>query len=315
MGYNQGAISNTYATGRVIGPFEVGGPVGVNDAGGTVTLSWASGTVIGPSYSTSGDFGESGPTQTGGLVGLNASALVISPFLTIPAGSVTNSYWDTYTSGQQAGIGENDGTSSGVSVQLRATRRNRAPRTMLYNRGAYSAFTFDSAPGGTGFVIVDADGTLNGANGATRPFGTREYTQNIVNSHQLQLMALGPTASYTLGASIDLSADLASTVNPLSPIPANLPNVHPGMWGAAGFVPIGNGTTPFSGSFNGQGNYIANLTIDTPNNSSVGLFGVASGSISNVGLIDAMVTGFSQTGAFVGSLIQASSRMPMPPAP
>ena len=81
-----------------------------------------------------------------------------------------------------------------------------------------------------------------------------------------------------------------------------------------GFDPIGEPvvlTTPFSGTFDGGGHTITGLTINRPGSSDpVGLFGLTSSeaSISNVGLIDADVTGggdpdsgFGSTGALVGA--------------
>ncbi len=70
----------------------------------------------------------------------------------------------------------------------------------------------------------------------------------------------------------------------------------------AGFVPIGSLSTPFTGTFDGLGNSISNLTINTPSNDYVGLFGYAGvGSfIRNVGLVGYSVTGINYVGALAG---------------
>ena len=107
VGWNKnGAASNSYATGRVIGASNVGGLVGKNSA--TTSNSSATGPVIGDdivgglvgkndntaavsdSYSTGS---VTGSTNVGGLVGKGQ----------LP--DVTNSFWDTETSGQGSSAG------------------------------------------------------------------------------------------------------------------------------------------------------------------------------------------------------------------
>jgi hypothetical protein len=82
---NAGAVSNSYATGSVTGDAAAGGLVGVNI--GDVTMCYCTSNVIG-SYST------------GGLVGENSFEW--SPLL---EGTVSNSFWDTQTSGQSSSTG------------------------------------------------------------------------------------------------------------------------------------------------------------------------------------------------------------------
>jgi filamentous hemagglutinin family protein len=69
-----------------------------------------------------------------------------------------------------------------------------------------------------------------------------------------------------------------------------------------GFAPIGT-VYPnyFTGQFDGQGHAISNLFINQSGASDVGLFGyVSNGSISNVGLVNASVSGASDVGGLVG---------------
>ena len=73
-----GTVSNCYSTGFVSGNNYVGGLVGYN-WGGTVSNSYSTGAVTGSSY-------------VGGLVGCNG-------------GTVSNSFWDTQTSGQATSAG------------------------------------------------------------------------------------------------------------------------------------------------------------------------------------------------------------------
>jgi hypothetical protein len=113
VGHNNGCtVSNGYSTGSVTGNYTVGGLVGWNDAG-TVNNCYSTGSVIGNfrvggllgangqneidvpstvsnSYSTGSVTGE---TYVGGLVGENAK------------GTVSDSFWDTETSGQSISSG------------------------------------------------------------------------------------------------------------------------------------------------------------------------------------------------------------------
>lgn len=71
----------------------------------------------------------------------------------------------------------------------------------------------------------------------------------------------------------------------------------------AGFEPIGESSFSdrFTGSFDGGDFVISDLTIDRPDESDVGLFGYArGGSIRNVGLVDAEITGDSHVGSVAG---------------
>ncbi len=68
----------------------------------------------------------------------------------------------------------------------------------------------------------------------------------------------------------------------------------------AGFSPIGNGTTAFSGSYDGQGFWIANLTIRRSSTGFIGFFGQSTGSISYVRLQADSISGGQYTGGLVG---------------
>ncbi|CAG0954608.1 partial Heme/hemopexin-binding protein, partial [Geobacteraceae bacterium] len=67
-----------------------------------------------------------------------------------------------------------------------------------------------------------------------------------------------------------------------------------------GFVPIGTGGYSFTGTFDGLGHTISNLSINR-NANEQGLFGVTDGAtLRNVGLTDVNVTGYGNVGALVG---------------
>jgi hypothetical protein len=113
VGKNDGTVSNSYSTGTTEGNDFVGDLVGVN--GGTVSNSYTSGTVDGSNfvggllgrnegavskcYSTGNVTGEE---HIGGLVGQNLY------------GVVSNSFWDTQTSGQ----GSSDGGTGKTTEEM-----------------------------------------------------------------------------------------------------------------------------------------------------------------------------------------------------
>jgi hypothetical protein len=86
VGKNSDTAGNSYATGRVTGSDNVGGLVGRNDNTGNVTNSYSTGSVT-------------GSTHVGGLMGRNY-------------GTVSNSFWDTQTSGKGSSAGGTGKTSA-----------------------------------------------------------------------------------------------------------------------------------------------------------------------------------------------------------
>lgn len=312
-----GTIDNTYATGNVDGFSQVGGLVGATNASTTITSSYASGNVTGDqgvgglvginngtiryAYALGSVTGHT--TSVGGLVGNNGIGTIDQTYATgavhsvygywgglvgsngLAAATVTNSYWDTETTGQASGIGFNAGTFSATGLT-----------TDQFNTAAnFSGWTFGTTPG-SGWVIVDFDGTLNntmedpvnyaqGGNGFTRPFLLSEWSSTITNMHQLELMALDLSAHYTLANDIDAASELSSGPS--------------GMWRVGGnataqgygFVPVGNVYWQMlTGTFDGAGHTISNLSIYNNDPSIyagyVGLFSLvgSGGLVENLGL-------------------------------
>ena len=75
-----------------------------------------------------------------------------------------------------------------------------------------------------------------------------------------------------------------------------------GWDGGAGWTPIGNGTNPFTGSYDGQGFTINGLYIDRSDSNHIGLFGVikSNSTISNLGVTNVNVTGKDGVSGLVG---------------
>jgi len=76
-----------------------------------------------------------------------------------------------------------------------------------------------------------------------------------------------------------------------------------------GFKPIGNETTKFTGTYNGQGSVISKLTINRPDTDYVGLFGFieeSTAKIENIGLTRANIIGKSYVGGIAGRVYQST---------
>ena len=280
VGGSLGSIDNSYATGAVSGRSRVGGLAGVV---GVVSNSYATGDVIGDDH-VGGLAGSVSITldnsyATGAVTGTS----VVGGLLGNNDGSVSNSYWNTDKTAVGIGAGSTTGATGLTSAQMQ-------------NAANFTGFKFTTTPGvsGNNWVIVNADGTVqtstDTSGGATTPMLASEYSTNIQNAHQLQLMAMAPTARYTLGNNVN-----AATTGFVG-------GVSTDVWNSAGFVPIGNAIAPFTGTFDGQGRTVSNLKIYRPATDDVGLFGNtdAGSSILNVGLLGGSITGNDYVGGLVG---------------
>jgi filamentous hemagglutinin family protein len=251
--------------------------------GGLITDSWSSGIVH-------------GSNKLGGLVGVNF-------------GHISNSYsvayvFSDYTGRYDVGglIGQNwYGSASGcysMSNIYGTSSGNASPFWACYS--AYQSTQF----GGSGvyaygngnermsasYVNLDFATIWWMKEGATRPLLRSEARKYISNSHQLQLIELQRSANYTLLYNLDLTNDLVDNNA-----------YYRNIWSGNGFVPIGVSGSGFAGSFDGNGKTINSLIINTPSVDRVGFIGtLSSGTIRNVTLTNANVTGNALVGQLVG---------------
>lgn len=114
--------------------------------------------------------------------------------------------------------------------------------------------------------------------------GTEDDPYQIATAEQLERIKNHLGDHFILIENIDLGDYLAGA----------------GCNGGAGWQPIGNAESPFSGSFDGNGMMISNLKIERSNENNVGLFGVNESFIANVSLIEVEVKGRNCVGALVG---------------
>jgi hypothetical protein len=265
VGVNRtGAISNSYATGRVTGGAIIGGLIGTNDRG-TISNSYATGSVTG------GD-------DVGGLIGTNDSGTITNSYATgsvtgygdwsggllgfTSASSITASFFDTQTTGQTIGIG-NAWFSELVGLTNAQSR----------DVSNYTGWDFSSVwyQAGDMRPILRSEAAIADAQGIA----------TVTNLHQLALIGANLSGSYVLSGNIDASATSGSNASD--------------TWSTAGWVPLGENSSSnqFSGTFDGQGHTISGLTIDRGSSDFVGLFGFSSGTIQNVGVVGSSVTGSS----------------------
>lgn len=285
----RGIISNSYATGNVIGINIVGGLVGYSESG-TIENSYSKVAVVANEAP--------GAPSVGGLVGMNTGTINNS----YASGTVTGTTPDTNKSGLVGRIGgggiiENswyDKDTNQASMRDIGKGKTQAEiLTAFYGKDGWitGAESFEGyglgvtapvLPELRTFSTITPTGTLfqGGYGTSTNPYAITNWTQlqNINNSNIL-------TSGYYF--------------NLLN----NLNNLSLGYIGTGeGWNPIGrNGTKEFRGTFDGQGNTISNLYINRIT-LDVGLFG-ASDSVStirNIGLKDVNIIGSSYVGALVG---------------
>jgi len=270
-------ISNSYSIASVTNANngDTGGFVG-QVSSITINNSWSSGAVSGTGGNTGGFAGSNLGTLTANLFDTTTSGISSSNGCgnTTNCSGVTGATTSALTT-LSTYTGAGWSTSPGASGSITST-----PSTSTIPN--YTWFIFD---GKTRPILISELGTPNSA-----PSSITIYT-----AHQLQLMGSTLGATYTLGNNLDLSAT------------NNNSSYNADIWGGTtinkGFVPIGNSTNAFSGTFNGNSYYLSNLYINLASSSNVGLFGQTSGAtISNIGLVSPIITGGSQfTGSLVGN--------------
>ena len=295
VGRNSGSVTQSYAQANVslVGATltsptadqvtAAGGFVGVNT--GQITQAYAvSNSVVSPG-------GGNLPIYLGGFVGENlAGGSIQQAYAAVPSGP--SPYYDSSTVPLINGgfAGSNQGTiaagfwdsskDADISPAVTAVGSGDASgiadvASAPYAQASYPGFDF-----GSGWYIIE---------GATRPLLQGEYSTTITNAHQLELIGLHPGAAYTLAANLDLSV-----------VTGNADVFNP----AAGLGPIGTAAAPFTGTFDGQGHTLANLTVISAN-PDVGLFGATSGAtLSNLTFTNATVTGSAgatEVGVLAGS--------------
>jgi len=147
-----------------------------------------------------------------------------------------------------------------------------------------------------GYITVSAD-TLNERvaivqyNEDTKEGdGTKTNPYLILTPEQLDAVRNVPDAYYQVGKNIDLTDYLAPGGDGYA------------KWGSSGWLPLGDETTPFSGSINGDGFTISGLRIQRAGTNDIGLFGVVNNGNINNFVLNITNNINSNTGLNVGGL-------------
>ena len=185
------------------------------------------------SISTSYNSGQvQAPTATnnGAIIGIDSFAAL----------TITNVYWDSTI---------NNG-SGNTSNSFFGSKINGGTINAIASTGSAATSAFLSGLSGITSSLC-AGSAWYQVTGETRPILQIEYSPTIYSTNQLELMNLNLSGSYTLGTNVD-----AAFTNPTPSVGSNNSQIWAGTASTAmGFVPIGNSTTPFLGSLNGE-NYI-----------------------------------------------------------
>jgi hypothetical protein len=234
---------------------------GTAAAGGLIgrTYHYATGTVTN-CYSTGTP--EAGSGYEGGLVGYSANT------------AFTSCYWDTTTSGTTDGVDNVNPDPVGVTGKT----------TQLMKRQS-TFVNWDFDVNGLG-PCSNGDWIMAGYPHLQMEFNEMETGSRIVtNVVELQMMALDLDEDYVLGG--DIVADDSDPAHPDW-------DTSQWKWNGIqyeGFDPVGDPTTKFTGTFDGEGHEIDGLSIHRTGGDELGLFGFVDtgASLSDVGLVNVSV--------------------------
>jgi len=182
--------------------------------------------------------------------------------ITYNSPTLTDNFWDSEISNQSTGTGATAKTTP-----------------LMKQQSTFTNWDFD------------VDGISAGHNGnwimAGYPHLQMEWSATISDLTKLQMVALDLDEVYTQSADIDASATSSWNYDGSD---------------YDGFSPIGNSTTEFTGSYDGDGHTNDGLFISRASTSYVGLFGwVYTATIDNLGVTNVNITGNGTVGGLVGN--------------
>lgn len=276
---NGGEINNSYVTGSISGNDFVGGITGAITGVGSVVTSYstASVTSIGSAGGLVG-FNLNGTIDasyaSGAVVGGTAGGLVGQNFA---PGTITNSYFDSFTTGLGVGAGS-DTNAQTIGVVSGDWNNNPDAYEVL----SYANFDFTND-----WFITE---------GRSRPM-LRAFLNadgvSISNLYQLQGMSANLIGSYVLTQDINAWATADS-------VAAGNAGNNSDVWGGLGFASVGSFPAIFLGSIDGADHVVDGLSINRPDESAIGLIGTQGNSISNIGLTNVDIVGNEFVGGLVG---------------
>ncbi len=167
-----------------------------------------------------------------------------------------------------------------------------------YGETVSVTFTATTPETPTGYTFATKAWTDNSAGDCIDGFGNVTNRNNMAEGHSDPLVWIlhknSPTqistAAMLNGA---VRADLAGNF---------IQTAHIDLSSYSNWEPIGTTGNSFTGSYDGNGYTISNLTINRPDEDNIGLFGHISGgaTLNNISLLDVTVTGKAKVGGLVG---------------
>jgi len=256
---------------------------------------------------------------TAGHTGLTLGAPALESLTTSGSTSLAGSLGST---GPVTIVGRNVTVDGAYSWSDASTLTLKADRSITINAAitasnASGKLALSYGQGSTAAQVASNPGYYSsfGSSGkvnlqAGQNYDTKAGYDGTLKNWQV-ITSLGVETDATSGAltlqGMAASANLATSFVLGGDIDASLSNMN--MWNSEkGWKPIGaTGVgNAFSGDFSGLGHTITGLYINRPSESLVGLFGYVTGSsISNVGLVNASVTGGNQSGSIAGLMESA----------
>ena len=303
VGFNVGTITSCYSTGSAAAnDGSAGGLVGSNGNTGTITSCYATGSATSNSDSAAG-----------GLVGFSVGTITscysmgsaqsnggsVGGLLGSSFGTTLDSFWDTDTSGITTtgkGTGKTTakmkaltlemlGDSGGLSWDVGTTDQYPAVRSYKDDGGSPAAQEQGDVLLGQPCPRAGGCNVFVGGTGRTE--GDPYQISSVKQLDAIRGEFLDD--HFVLVNDLDFDGYMYSE-DPVE--------------NAKGWLPIGDETTPFSGSFDGGGYVILNLSISRADEDYVGLFGAlsSSGSLKDLGVEGVAVEGNERVGGLVGEL-------------
>ncbi|MDP2822197.1 MAG: GLUG motif-containing protein [Sulfuritalea sp.] len=248
VGINSSSISNSYSTGAVSGSSYVGGLVGFNDPGaGTISNSYSMGAVSGSSY-------------VGGLVG---EAYI--------PGDITNSFWDTETSGQGTSAGGTGRTTA--QMQTAATFTGAGWSAAIWNLadGAYPALK-NMPPPPPPPCAVGYDNCWTGAmdsfwatagnwSAGHAPFASESVKMDVAGTPTISIIGVNPSfGSLWLAENLDVDAGVTFALSNLFTLASGTATFNGSAtvqsYSQTGGTLAGSGNLDITHSFSGTGGTI-----------------------------------------------------------
>ena len=278
---------------------------GTSKTVGTKTISYAN------DKTSDGTYTYDGSTTSDGTYTLSADdSITTTDYLRNSTGTITHDGKDYTLSGSTVTVDSNSYSISGSTVTFSSNSYSISGSTVTTTQSGITYTIADgsvTATDASGIVTVPSEmqtsllaaaaDVITVKNVQTVNANMDTFKTNAETAKTALTTALSQFTAIAADASIGLSAEIINSAN----------------WNNnKGFEPIGNSTAAFTGTFDGFGgdgtHSISNLTIQRPDETNVGLFGVAAGAaLTRVNLYNTKVEGKENVGGVVGQLTSGSA--------